>query len=871
MREELIEGGVSTEARSAHMSHIYENLSLTFQELVEIFTIATRGFPNIEVTEKLDGQNIAISYDPQRKKSLALRNKGHVKKGGLDSQQIVSFFTADREAKAYDRLIKQGVPEDEARLQAKGARLDLKYNSNTKEVEPDPEGAGVVDAFRDAMQNFEEVAETFPEHFFITPEGCRIFYNAEVLDPRSRNVVDYDTQTLALHRTGHLVICPDSDKAQSVGNAAELSQKLQDVISMMQTQTHSAERDNMPTVEFNAVMDLTKHVTSVLKSGEEIEEPKILTKAKKALQRVMNSAGMRFDNTLHDFLVKRIESSEQLSYWVPELNESPELRRAFVDSIVFFATTGKTPRINTEVKNVLQHTGEREQLQQDIRLVLRDPKTLKTLIKKAYGPIEHIVHVFSTGLLEGLESYYTISGSYERNVFNLRAKYGGHVRGIMDSKSTKNIDAIKTHIQKILHQEEAIEELTDDHVMRSIQGLTSAVEGLVFDYNGHTYKLTGQFAPMNQILGIGRFDRGEGKRDDLGEFYEVLDSPERPTVGASSGERLIAIWPGGFKPPHAGHFYGAMELINKIEKENKQRISKMYILIGSAPRAGHGVDRTIRVTPEVSKRIWDLYFEQDPNNIVEVIALNMSPIKWIYDNLENNTFKDGDVLFLGHGEKDSPKRFAGIERHAKKHGLDLGVEIRTVPSMAGGVSGSEMRAMAASEVDFSVLERFMPSHISEDSKRQVYQCMVDPRSCAKTTMSESVSHILSLIDEAVSKHKGFQKRLKRRLLKQHKKLLDQGRKDLVKYGKPFTLPRPKKKSNAFLAKEGLKIRIPGVYDDAGQIHHVIEDPDSIPPEGMPERVLTSPCGTKEETEVVDEVSAGAAAAGFAGPFMAEED
>ena len=30
-------------------------------------------------------------------------------------------------------------------------------------------------------------------------------------------------------------------------------------------------------------------------------------------------------------------------------------------------------------------------------------------------------------------------------------------------------------------------------------------EGIVFDYKGNTYKLTGLFAPINQILGMTKF------------------------------------------------------------------------------------------------------------------------------------------------------------------------------------------------------------------------------------------------------------------------------------------------------------------------------------------------------------------------------
>jgi hypothetical protein len=38
-------------------------------------------------------------------------------------------------------------------------------------------------------------------------------------------------------------------------------------------------------------------------------------------------------------------------------------------------------------------------------------------------------------------------------------------------------------------------------------GITSSIEGVVFPWRGQTYKLTGCFAPVNQILGIQRYDR----------------------------------------------------------------------------------------------------------------------------------------------------------------------------------------------------------------------------------------------------------------------------------------------------------------------------------------------------------------------------
>ena len=41
--------------------------------------------------------------------------------------------------------------------------------------------------------------------------------------------------------------------------------------------------------------------------------------------------------------------------------------------------------------------------------------------------------------------------------------------------------------------------------LKNVNNISSSIEGLVFTYNGNTYKLTGNFAPINQILGLLKF------------------------------------------------------------------------------------------------------------------------------------------------------------------------------------------------------------------------------------------------------------------------------------------------------------------------------------------------------------------------------
>ena len=62
-----------------HMSHIYDNPSMTFGQIKDIMTKASAG--QLEnVTEKTDGQNLFITWNNGLK---AARNTGDIKKGGV--------------------------------------------------------------------------------------------------------------------------------------------------------------------------------------------------------------------------------------------------------------------------------------------------------------------------------------------------------------------------------------------------------------------------------------------------------------------------------------------------------------------------------------------------------------------------------------------------------------------------------------------------------------------------------------------------------------------------------------------------------------------------------------------------------------------
>ena len=83
----LLEGAVA-----GHMNHIYDNGEMTFGELKQLLQAAVDG--KLRGTEKTDGQNVFLSFDVSSQRARAIRNKTHIKAGGLSVEEFDDFFAA---------------------------------------------------------------------------------------------------------------------------------------------------------------------------------------------------------------------------------------------------------------------------------------------------------------------------------------------------------------------------------------------------------------------------------------------------------------------------------------------------------------------------------------------------------------------------------------------------------------------------------------------------------------------------------------------------------------------------------------------------------------------------------------------------------
>ena len=96
----------------------------------------------------------------------------------------------------------------------------------------------------------------------------------------------------------------------------------------------------------------------------------------------------------------------------------------------------------------------------------------------------------------------------------------------------------------------------------------------------------------------------------------------------------IALLPGGFKPPHLGHYNMAKHLADFADK--------VIIRIGQKERDGIG--------KELALEIWNFYkeFDSDPRSdkLIISVAQSPSPIRDVYDFVEK-TAPEGSTVILG--------------------------------------------------------------------------------------------------------------------------------------------------------------------------------------------------------------------------------
>ena len=544
-------------------------------------------------------------------------------------------------------------------------------------------------AFVDSFDAFEKVISQLSpeEQREIFGEDANIFYNAEIMDPANPNVINYDTRSLVIHQKGH------SEFDRETGNIkdTDVSSNV-DILQNALEGVQQSEAAEDFTVQMNAIKNL-----------QNLGNDAALKKADQRINKIISSVGLSDGSTIGEFINARLSPIIDKKF--------PMLDDARKDMLIRRLAGEKGIKVTAITK------GLDKEAKAEINSFV---KSGKKIMGEVIGPLEKTIHDFSVEMLRGLESAFILDNDAE--VKRLAGEVGIAIDAINSSNRDDVMDVVRKHLEKI----------------GKAENISTATEGFVFDWDGVTYKFTGNFAPANQILGIFKYGRGK------------IPAIQKEVILEQESGRTIGIHPGGFKPPHAGHFLGAKHLLDSGADE-------VIVIVSPKPREGYSTDKkkTIEINADQSLKLWQLYIKANGigDRMSVMISDKSTPVASVYDYLE--TLNNEETVFLGKGEKDEKDtRFDRAQSFADKRDLGLSVEMINTPMFGGGISGTQMREIIANN-DFKSFAKYIPLRNLKDKKeawsimtKKIKEHYIDRDTFLKETiLREAIRKIIAKADK----------------------------------------------------------------------------------------------------------------------------
>ena len=273
-----------------------------------------------------------------------------------------------------------------------------------------------------------------------------------------------------------------------------------------------------------------------------------------------------------------------------------------------------------------------------------------------------------------------------------------------------NLSSVKLTLRKV--KLEDFKEVSREEVWSSADW--SKVEDLLqaFDLQGTFEELLEEISlklknprSKNRVSGIFRsmvsVKSGEiGTPKGANKEAALQKVSQRLAESLEDGSNIVAIYAGGFKPPHKAHFENAKILSAKSDK--------LIVFIGSKIRDGE-----IKITPEQSKEIWGIYSKYI-SVPVEIHISPVTPIKDTYDWVDANQDKVDQIITGTTAEE--MKKFAYFIKNADKYPK---VKLEELPIITSGEDEKFSASDLRKSEQFIAEGSWVPSILSEEDKKEV--------------------------------------------------------------------------------------------------------------------------------------------------------
>lgn len=317
-------------------------------------------------------------------------------------------------------------------------------------------------AFTQAFKILSGAINSLPEKVKLDAFGMNTnrWYSMEVIYTKNPNVINYDSNNIVFHGwptftvddTGKVSV--SSDDNDGVGLLSRYIERMQSTVEM------KGWKINGPAmVRFKKLSD-----GSILKN------------AVSRISDAMTSAGLNASSTVGDY-VESLLAVDIRDLRLPNNVSKMMLKRCM-----------KEPGSPTLID--IRNASDPADHVAITDFVKGSPERLKGYVR----PIESAINDFAVELLKGLES--TLIDDTGKEVQRIRKEVSSAVSAIQSSSDETAIDMLNKQMEKL----------------KSIENITSPVEGVVFIYKGNAYKFTGSFASANQILGLFKYGQRGSKK-----------------------------------------------------------------------------------------------------------------------------------------------------------------------------------------------------------------------------------------------------------------------------------------------------------------------------------------------------------------------
>ena len=316
----------------------------------------------------------------------------------------------------------------------------------------------VQEAFVESAKELEKALLQLPkkelDEIF---ENGRNWINIEIVWAGNKNVIDYDGSSIVIHNLNVI-----EDDGSNAGIPDNLQKKLFNLIKKVEPGKLKVKTPIMlqikPDVDFSAKKDIYIKKINAFRTKQKVGKNKTL------------------EDWLNEFWEKKLTAIE--NKFKHKLD--PKVKKKLINRLSNFDKSYKIPQIKKDIGFVPVYTEFKK---------LDDDATKIT--KEATKPLEIAFLQLGAEVMKNIDTYLTANP--DKTIQSLRKDIASRIKAIKSANNMDDLSKMRELVRKV----------------QAVGGFDSIVptEGIVFKWNDKVYKLTGVFAPINQLLGLGRYNR----------------------------------------------------------------------------------------------------------------------------------------------------------------------------------------------------------------------------------------------------------------------------------------------------------------------------------------------------------------------------